>query len=126
MTAALPVAEKIRTRYRTERQRFSEAQYVLRPAERLRVQAEAVGDFLGVYRTNPSRTRVVYRLPARLVRLRGNGRGYARIASTVQAGMTGALVSPWSPWPVLRNSHCTRTMQQPIRTIAKISYHPNA
>ena len=46
MTAALPVAEKIRTRYRAERQRFSEAQYVLRPPERLRVQAEALGDYL--------------------------------------------------------------------------------
>ena len=31
----------------------------------------------------------------------------------------GALVSPWSPWPMLRNSHCTRVMQQPIRTIAE-------
>jgi SAM-dependent methyltransferase len=49
MTAALPVAEKIRTRYRAERQRFSEAQYVLRPPERLRVQAEGLGDHL-----NPS------------------------------------------------------------------------
>jgi SAM-dependent methyltransferase len=46
MTAALPVAEKIRTRYRAERQRFSEAQYVLRPPERLRVQAEALADYL--------------------------------------------------------------------------------
>ena len=46
MTAALPVAEKIRTRYRAERQRFSEAQYVLRPPERLRVQAEALCDYL--------------------------------------------------------------------------------
>lgn len=46
MPAALPVAEKIRTRYRAERQRFSEAQYVLRPPERLRVQAEALGDYL--------------------------------------------------------------------------------
>jgi SAM-dependent methyltransferase len=46
MTAALPVAEKIRTRYRAERQRFSEARYVLRPPERLRVQAEALCDYL--------------------------------------------------------------------------------
>jgi SAM-dependent methyltransferase len=46
MTAALPVAEKIRTRYRAERQRFSEAQHVLRPPERLRVQAEALADYL--------------------------------------------------------------------------------
>ena len=46
MTAALPVAEKIRTRYRAERQRFSDAQYVLRPPERLRVQAEALADYL--------------------------------------------------------------------------------
>jgi ubiquinone/menaquinone biosynthesis C-methylase UbiE len=47
MTAALPVAERIRTRYRAERQRFSEAQYVLRPPERLRVQAEALAAYLG-------------------------------------------------------------------------------
>jgi hypothetical protein len=46
MTVALPVAEKIRTRYRAERQHFSEAQYVLRPAERLRVQAQALGGYL--------------------------------------------------------------------------------
>ncbi len=46
MAAALPVAEKIRTRYRAERQRFSEAQYVLRPSERLRVQAEALDQYL--------------------------------------------------------------------------------
>jgi ubiquinone/menaquinone biosynthesis C-methylase UbiE len=46
MTAALPVAEKIRTRYRAERQRFSEAQYVLRPPERLRVQAEGLAGYL--------------------------------------------------------------------------------
>jgi methylase of polypeptide subunit release factors len=46
MTAALPAAEKIRTRYRAERQRFSEAQYVLRPPERLRVQAEALDRYL--------------------------------------------------------------------------------
>jgi len=47
MTAALPVAEKIRTRYRAERQRFSEARYVLRPPERLHVQAQALGGYLG-------------------------------------------------------------------------------
>jgi SAM-dependent methyltransferase len=46
MTAAPPVAEKIRTRYRAERQRFSEAQYVLRPPDRLRVQAEALAGYL--------------------------------------------------------------------------------
>lgn len=46
MTAALPVAKKIRTRYRAERQRFSEAQYVLRPPERLRVQAEGLAGYL--------------------------------------------------------------------------------
>jgi SAM-dependent methyltransferase len=46
MTAALTVAEKIRTRYRAQRQRFSEAQYVLRPPDRLRVQAEALADYL--------------------------------------------------------------------------------
>jgi SAM-dependent methyltransferase len=46
MTAAPPFAEKIRKRYRAERQRFSEAQYVLRPPDRLRVQAEALAGYL--------------------------------------------------------------------------------
>jgi SAM-dependent methyltransferase len=46
MTAAPTVVEKIQTRYRAERQRFSEAQYVLRPQDRLRVQAEALAGHL--------------------------------------------------------------------------------
>jgi SAM-dependent methyltransferase len=46
MTVAPAFAEKIRTRYQAERQRFSEALYVLRPAGRLRVQTEALAGYL--------------------------------------------------------------------------------
>lgn len=46
VTVTAPFTEKLRTRYRFERQRFSEAQYVLRPADRLRVQAETLAGYL--------------------------------------------------------------------------------